>query len=237
MKNLWICASRRINSGGSKKIFPSIGGVFGFILLALLFQGIVFPAYGGENIFPSFGSGSIRARLYSNYFCLPCRDMEPNLEPLLINLVKDGTIHLTFIDVPTSQYTTLYARYFLYALGEKRDFESAINVRRTLFEAAGKGVVEKNQLVNLLTEKGIRLKPIDLNPVFNLWNRHMQEDQIRSTPSCVIVHGDLKETHRGSLEVIKALENLKENFGKKPAGPSKEGKAEDSGMGKPSSFR
>jgi len=43
-------------------------------------------------------------------------------------------------------------------------------------------VVDKNQLVNLLTEKGIGLKPIDLNPVFILWNRYLQEDQIRSTP-------------------------------------------------------
>jgi hypothetical protein len=34
----------------------------------------------------------------------------------------------------------------------------------------------------------------------------------------VILHGDLKETHVGSLEVIKALEILRDNFGKTPAG-------------------
>jgi hypothetical protein len=182
-------------------------------------------AAGQENALSSFGSGTIKVRLYTDYFCSPCRDMEPDLEPLLLDLVKDGTIHLTFIDVPTSQHTILYTRYFLYTLGEKKDFDSALQARRILFEAAGKRVADKNQLVNLLAEKKIGLKPVDLNPVFILWNRYLQEDQIRSTPSCVIVHGDLKETHVGGLEVIKALEILRDNFGKTSAGPSKDGKA------------
>lgn len=182
-------------------------------------------AGGQENPLPSFGSGTIKVRLYTDYFCSPCRDMESDLEPLLLDLVKDGSIHLTFVDLPTSQHTALYARYFLYALGEKRDFDSALQARRILFEAAGRRVADKNQLVNLLAEKKIGLKPVDLNPVFILWNRYLQEDQIRSTPSCVIVHGDLKETHVGGLEVIKALEILRDNFGKTPASPSKGGKA------------
>jgi len=182
-------------------------------------------AAGQESALSSFGSGTIKVRLYTDYFCSPCRDMEPELEPLLLDLVKGGIIHLTFIDVPTSQHTMLYARYFLSALAEKKDFDSALGTRRILFEAAGKKVTDKNQLVNLLTEKKIGLKPVDLNPVFTLWNRYLQEDQIRSTPSCVILHGDLKETHKGGLEVIKALEILRDNFGKTPAGPSKEGKS------------
>jgi hypothetical protein len=146
--------------------------------------------------------------------------MEPGIEPILLDLVKDGTIHLTFIDVPTSQYTALYARHFLYTLGEKSDIESVLHARRALFEAAERKVVDKNQLVGLLAEKGIGLKPIDPAPAYNLWNRLLQEDQIRSTPSCVILHGDLKETHRGALEVIKALEILRDNSGKTPAGSS-----------------
>ena len=98
--------------------------------------------------------------MYTDYFCPPCRDMEPDLEPILLELVKDGTIHLTLIDVPTSRNTMLYASYFLYALGEKKDIDSAILARRTLFEAAENRWSEKNQLVNLLAEKGIGLKPV-----------------------------------------------------------------------------
>jgi len=192
-------------------------------------------AGGQEPPLPTFGSGTIQVRLYTDYFCPPCRDMEPSLEPILLELVKDGTIHLTFIDVPTSQYTALYARYFLYALGEKGDIDSVVHARRTLFEAAEKRVVDKNQLVNLLAEKKIGLKPIDLAPAQNLWNRLLQEDQIRSTPSCVIIHGDQKTAHVGSLEVIKALEILRDNFGKTPAGPSKDGKAANGKKNKDSS--
>ncbi len=182
-------------------------------------------AGGQENFLPSFGTGTIEVRLYTDYFCSPCRDMEPDLEPLLLDLVKGGVIHLTFIDVPTSQNTILYVRYFLSALGEKKDFDLALHTRRVLFEAAGKRVVDKKQLVNLLTEKGIALKPVDVNPVFSLWNRYLQEDQIRSTPSCVIVHGGQKAAHVGNLEVIKALEILRDNFGKTHSDPSKDGKA------------
>ena len=203
----------------------------------ILYSGVSGPATAGgeENSLSSFGSGAIKVRLYTDYFCPPCRGMEPELEPILLELVKDGTIHLTFIDVPTSQYTALYAQYFLYALGEKKDIDSAIHARRTLFEAAEKKVADKNQLVNLLVEKGIGLKPVDLNPVHTLWNRYLQEDQIRSTPSCVIVHGDQKATHVGSLEVIKALEIVKDIFGKNPAGPSKDGKAANGKINKDSS--
>jgi hypothetical protein len=196
-------------------------------VLLILFSGAagLETAGGQESPLPSFGSGAIKVRLYTDYFCPPCRDMEPSIEPILLDLVKDGTIHLTFVDVPTSQHTTLYARYFLYALGEKKDIDSAIHARKALFEAAEKRVADKNQLVNFLVEKGIGLRPIDLTPVHTLWNRYLQEDQIRSTPSCVIVHGDQKATHVGSLEVIKALEIVKDNFKKNPAGLSKDEKA------------
>ena len=205
-----------------KRFVPISWAVF-----LILFSGVSGPATAKEeeNPLSSFGSGAIKVRLYTDYFCPPCRGIEPELEPILLELVKDGTIQLTFIDVPTSQYTFLYAQYFLYALGEKKDIDSAIHARRTLFEAAEKKVADKNQLVNLLVEKGIGLKPIDLAPVHTLWNSYLQEDQIRSTPSCVIVHGDQKTTHLGGLEVIKALEIIKDNFGKNPAGRPKDEKA------------
>jgi thiol-disulfide isomerase/thioredoxin len=211
--------------------------VIPWAILLILCSGVAGweTAGGQESPLPSFGSGMIKVRLYTDYFCPPCRDMEPSLEPILLDLVKDGTIHLTFIDVPASQYTALYARYFLYALGEKGDIDSVVHARRTLFEAAEKKVVDKNQLVNLLAEKKIGLKPIDLAPAQNLWNRLLQEDQIRSTPSCVIIDGEEKKTHVGSLEVIKALEILRDNFGKTPAASSKDEQAANGKKNKDSS--
>jgi len=215
-------------------------GLIPWAVFLLLYVGVarVEAAGGEENPLSSFGSGAIKVRLYTDYFCPPCRDMEPDLEPLILDLVKDGTIHLTFIDVPTSRNTVLYANYFIYSLSEQKDIDSAIRARRTLFEAAEKNIVERGQLVELLTQKGIGLKPIDVNPVFNSWNRHLNEDQIRSTPSCVIVHGDLKETHKGSLEVLKALQNLKEAFFQRrptlPDGKKEEKNGAEKGSTKPS---
>ena len=72
--------------------------------------------------------------------------------------------------------------YFLYALGEKRDIDSAIHARRTLFEAAEKKWRIKNQLVNLLVEKGIGLKPIDLAPVHTLWNSYSRKTRFAPPP-------------------------------------------------------
>jgi thiol:disulfide interchange protein DsbA len=167
---------------------------------------------------PSFGSGSIEVRLYTDYFCSPCRDMEPGLEPRLIGLAKDGTIHLTFVDAPTSRYTSLFATYFLYSLSERNDLDSAILARKTLFEAAKNRVLEKERLEDLLGQKGIKFRVADVRPVFEFWNRYLKEDQIRSTPSCVIVNGNQKEVYKGSPEILKALENLKEKFGKNHGG-------------------
>ncbi|MGB9700329.1 MAG: DsbA family protein [Thermodesulfobacteriota bacterium] len=175
----------------------------------LLCLGKTYKIGAEENYFPTFGSGPIQVRLYTDYFCPPCRDMEPGIEPLLIDLVKDGTIQLTFIDVPTSRHTVLYANYFLFSLGAKKDIDSAIKARRVLFEAAEKKITEGGKLVGFLKERGVAFKAVDPYPVFNFWNNYMQDDKIQSTPSCVIINGDKKETYRGNIEVPKAIEKLK----------------------------
>jgi hypothetical protein len=51
----------------------------------------------------------------------------------------------------------------------------------------------------------------------------------------VIVHGDQKAIHVGSLEVIKALEIIKDSFGKNPAGSPKDEKAVNGRKGEDSS--
>lgn len=180
-----------------------------FIFFFVFSSGRIDKIWGEEINFPQFGHGQVKVRLYTDYFCPPCRDMEPGIEPILIDLVKDGAIQLVFVDVPTSRHTALYATYFLFSLGANKDIDSAIRARRVLFEAAEKKVAEGAQLIALFKEKSIEFKALDPYPVFNLWNQYMQEDQIRSTPTCVIIDGQKKETYRGNLDVPKALEKLK----------------------------
>lgn len=185
------------------RIFLSILFTLGFQTTAL---------YGKDDIVPSFGNGAIKVILYTDYFCPPCRGIEPQVEPLICDLMKTGKINLIFVDTPTSPHTHLYVQYFIYSLNAKNNFENALQSRNVLFEAAEKRILEKAKLEEFLRLKGMDLKPVDISPVLEFWNRLLTEDNIRSTPSCIITNGVKKEISKGSLEVVKALEDLKEKL-------------------------
>lgn len=181
-------------------------------VVAFLLSLMVTDLSYGEELLPTFGQGAIQVILYTDYFCPPCRSMEPDAEPLLRDLMKTGKINLTFVDTPTNQLTSLYARYFIYALNANQEFEEVLKARNTLFEAAEKKIQDKAKLEEFLKEKDIDWKPVDVTPAFNFWNRYLKDDSIRSTPSCVVKKGEKKEVVVGSLEILKALENLKKDI-------------------------
>jgi len=203
-----------------KKTVARIGSIWIVIFLASL--GGAHLSYG-EEVLPTFGQGAIQVILYTDYFCPPCRSMEPDAEPLLRDLMKTGKINLTFVDTPTNQLTSLYARYFIYALNANQEFEEVLKARNTLFEAAEKKIQDKAKLEEFLKEKGINWKPVDVTAAFNFWNKYLKDDSVRSTPSCVVKRGEKKEIVVGSLEILKALENLKNEI----ATGAKEARAEE----------
>jgi protein-disulfide isomerase len=98
-------------------------------------------AQGQEMPFPTYGLGAVQVCIYTDYFCPPCRGMEPAVEPLLRDLIKRNVIRVTLVDMPFSKYSPLYASYFLYALKTKNDLEYALKVRNILFDAAAKNDV------------------------------------------------------------------------------------------------
>jgi thiol:disulfide interchange protein DsbA len=147
--------------------------------------------------------------LYTNYFCGPCRDLEPKIEGIIIDLVKRNIIDLTFIDTPPNRDSVFYARYFLYVLNEKKELSNILTARTVLFEAARGKIVEKEKLEEFLRKKGIKFKPFDARPVFNVLSGYLREDKINSTPTCVIYSGDKKETFTGATNITKAFENLR----------------------------
>jgi thiol-disulfide isomerase/thioredoxin len=164
---------------------------------------------GDVQPFPSYGSGKVMVRLYTDYFCPPCRAMEPTLEPVIQDLVKRNIIQLTFVDTPIYPASPEYARYFLYALNKKTGFEHALRVRQVLFRAAEEKLVEKEKLEDRLKTNGIGWLAFDTKLVFQKLNVHLKEDDISSTPSVVIVNKEKKETFKGSKEIIPALQLLK----------------------------
>lgn len=166
------------------------------------------PAGRSENGFPSFGTGGIDVRVYANYFCGPCRSLEPLVEPLLQELVEDGSIRLTFIDVPLPSAIP-YIEYYLYAMNENSSMEKAFHVRGILFNvAANRGSGE--DVREALEENDIGYAPYDLSGTFRTANDLLRSDQVRSTPSAVISRAGNAETYRGGANILVALEDLQQ---------------------------
>ncbi|MCX5814518.1 MAG: thioredoxin domain-containing protein [Proteobacteria bacterium] len=187
-------------------------------MLSTIFIGSIFiysacvaapPDQQATGLMTSFGTGKIKVRLYSDYFCGPCRATEPRIEPIIKRLVQDNTINLTFIDAPFHKYSSLYARHFLFILKEKKDFIHALSVRALLFDMAKENLTETEKIEEYLKNKGVKIKPFDVKPLFSVFEGYLREDNIDSTPTCVIEHNGKKEIFKGGDNILKSLEGLK----------------------------
>ena len=185
----------------------------GIAILVLSLAASVFmspePLYAQGVFLPSYGQGKINVRVYTDYFCVPCRAGEPKIEALLTNLVKGNKIKLTFVDTPAHQETPLYARYFLYILNNKKDFEHALFARAALFDAASIKIITKEKLEEFLVQKDIRYKSFDAKQTFDAMNKYIKDDGVKSTPTVVIDNGSQKQQFIGVDKIVNALELLK----------------------------
>lgn len=187
--------------------------VFAFGLFTLILTGLIVAGGGWaeerNSPFPSYGSGPAEVRLYTDYFCSPCRAMEPAVEPLLKDLLKKNAIRLILVDVPYNQHTPLYARNFLYALKENNDLEHAFRVRNVLLEASTrKDVTTQERIEALFREKEIPSSVFDAKPAFDRYNVLIKEDKIDATPSCVVIKNGQKKAFVGGPDIINALKAL-----------------------------
>lgn len=180
----------------------------------LVLAAMIAPAFfakeagaGSGLPFPAFGKGPVDVRLYASYFCGPCRMLEPELEPVLSGLAGAGKIRVVFVDLPVSGALP-YIRYFLYALNENRGMENAFRVRHVLFDVAKAGGGEE-EIREAFEKEGIAFEPFDPEPVFVRFNQFFQEDEIRSTPSAVIIKNGESKIHTGGGSVLDALKSLK----------------------------
>jgi thiol:disulfide interchange protein DsbA len=194
-----------LNFKRGKGLPMAVSSVAGFVFFVLFFFGSVTPAYGEENAISSFGSGRVTVRLYTDYFCGPCNSLEGKLEGVIVELVQKKIIRITFIDTPIHKETPLYAKYFLYVLNEKRDFKHALLARAVLFEAAAANIIHPGELESFLTKRGIGYRIFDVKPVFDRFERHIREDGITSTPTCVISTGNEPQKFKGAEKILEAL--------------------------------
>jgi protein-disulfide isomerase len=195
-----------------KKLF----NIYSLTGIAILFLSLVFcifmlpgPLHAQGVFLPSYGQGKINVRVYTDYFCVPCRAGEPKIDSLLVDLIKNNKITLTFIDTPGHPETALYARYFLYISNHKKDFEHARFVRNALFDAASIKIITKEKLEEFLAQKGIKYKSFDAKQTFDAMSKYIKDDWVRSTPTVVIDNGSQKQQFIGVDKIVNALELLK----------------------------
>ncbi len=180
------------------------------LIFPLVFHGSVTPSYAAEDVTPpTFGKGSIQVRLYTDYFCSPCRAMEPNIEPVLVELVKKDMITLTFIDTPFYQYSSMYTKYFLYAMTVKKDINTALTARNVLIAAATQNVRDAARLEEALKSKAVVFRAFDTKPILDAFGALLRSDKIEATPSCVIEQNGKNALYKGSTDIVSALEKLR----------------------------
>ena len=188
----------------------------GYLSILFAFSGSVTPAYGQEGPrIPSLGNGSYEVFFFSDYFCPPCRTLDTSLEAVIKELLANGNVRITFIDVPFSKATPLYAKYYLYALHAGADEREVLRIRGALFYAAQeKNIQSRELLADYLKEQKITWKEYDEKPVFQMVNMIIKQNRIDATPTCVIRYSpsDAKK-YVGTNEIWDGLAKLKTHIG------------------------
>jgi hypothetical protein len=129
---------------------------------------------------------------------------------MLTELVSKNIITIVFVDVPFNIATRFYAKYFLYALQEQRNWETAVSTKRVLHDAAVmRGIKDEGKLEKYLAESGVKFTTFDVTPMIEEYKKLIREDEIKRVPTCVIVRGTQKKTVFGS-DVRSALRAILE---------------------------
>jgi thiol:disulfide interchange protein DsbA len=196
-----------------ERIRPSTATLFaaiGFSVFLSFSSGSATPAYAEETRIPSIGNGPVKVRIYTDYFCPPCREMEQELEPIVIDLVKRRIAAVTFVDTPVHRETILYAKCFLGMVTGKSDVSQILWARAALFKAAEKNIRSLPDLEAFLGEGGLKCRYVDSSQAFETFRKHLREDRIDSTPSCVVEGPGGRKKFTGAQEILRALTRLGE---------------------------
>ena len=191
--------------------------VLGYLAILLTFSGSVTPAYGQDKTLgiPSLGKGTYEIIMFADYFCPPCKRIDTKAEPVIKELLASGKVKITFVDVPFSRATPIYAKYYLYAVNANGAANSVLHIRKSLFEAAQvKRIQTEDALVAYLKEQKISWKVLDEKSIFPLLSARIKEDKVDSTPTCVIKYSttDVKK-YVGDDDIWDGLAKLKAHLG------------------------
>jgi thiol-disulfide isomerase/thioredoxin len=192
--------------------------ILGYLYILFAMSGSVTPAYGMDSTgsIPSLGNGDYEITIFTDYFCPPCKRIDTKADFLLKELLDTNNVKIKFVDVPLSNATPMYVKYYLYAANSNPDTKNILHIRRMLFEAAQvKRIENENALVDFLKEYKISWKKMDEKSIFPLLSAAIKENNIQSTPSCVIKYS-AKDIRKfvGEDEIWKALNAFKTHISK-----------------------
>ena len=191
--------------------------ILGYLTILLTFSGSVTPAYAQDSAsaIPSLGKGKYEIVLFADYFCPPCKRIDAKAEPLIKELLASGKVKVTFVDVPFSRATPIYAKYYLYAANANGSANNILHVRRLLFEAAQvQRIQTEDALVAYLKEQKISWKIFDEKSILSMMSDIIRKNMVANTPSCVIKYSstDVKK-YIGDDKIWDGLTKLKAHLG------------------------
>lgn len=221
MKNQWY--KKMIYAAGEVKI-PFMGNnripllafiILGYLFVSFAFNGSTTPAYAEERTFaPSYGNGSWELIIFTDYFCHPCQHAEIELKPIIEKLLSQGNVQVTFVDFPGYPKSSMYAKYFLYAVKADTGYKNAMMARDALFTLAIQSNIKTEAaLEKAIKDKGIALKVFDHKLVFNEWKMMIDTYNVTQTPTCILKYStkylrkfsDSDDIHNELLPELEAM--------------------------------
>ena len=137
--------------------------------------------------------------------------IDTKAETLIKELLATKQVRVTFVDVPFTRISPVYAKYYLYAVNANANAPHVLHIRKMLFDAAqDKRIQKEDVLVAYLQENKISWRAFDEKSVFPLLSAAIKEHKINATPTCLIKHaaGDTKK-YVGNDEIWAGLTALK----------------------------
>jgi thiol:disulfide interchange protein DsbA len=187
--------------------------LLGYLTILFTFSGSVTPAYGQDAIsaIPSIGKGKYEIVIFADYFCPPCRRIDTKAEPLLKELLATNKVKIAFVDVPLHSGTSIYAKYYLYAINANPGANNVLHIRKKLFDAAqDRHIHTEDALVVYLNEQKISWKIFDEKSILTMLSDIIKKNNIQATPTCVIRYSDTDvRKFIGDDEIWNGLTTLK----------------------------
>jgi len=193
------------------------------IVLPGVFAGLLWLSLAGVKSFGaedapifSYGKGPCELIVFSDYFCPSCQKTHKEFANTLPVLIDKG-VKVTLVDIPIYKLTTLYAKYFLYALNTASDYPEALKARNFLCDKADRlGAITAEQLERDLKAEGIPFKPYNVRPSLDKYDALIGRYQVSSTPTFVFIYSpkDIR-THTGSEDIRKGMEEFLKALGAK----------------------